>query len=116
MLVGVDLRDRQAPVNVGQVHEEIRFRGTAARGGTRGDRAFVKISRTGVKVGIRAIGYCSEFKVIAALRGSATSVAVLCSTISDGAVIDVSPRTAAVGAFPDTLIAIVRVGVPNVHF
>src|SRR5580698_3280929 len=114
MLRGMNLSDGAASVSVREVQKCIRTR-TAAGRGSADDIAFIKVDRSRVKIGDVAVAvrHCGELQVVAALFGSA---AQLVAAIDNARVADLGPGVAAVGRFPDALIEIICVHVPDIHF
>src|SRR5580698_3511417 len=114
MLRGMNLSDGAASVSVREVQKCIRTR-TAAGRGSADDFAFIKVDRSRVKIGDVAVAvrHRGELQVVAALFGS---TAELVAAIDNARVADLGPGAAAVGRFPDALVEIVCVHVPDIHF
>src|SRR5579862_6629873 len=114
MLRGMHLRDGAATVSVRQVQECIRSRAVAGRRRAY-DLALIKIDGSGIEIGNSAVAvwYRRKFQIVAALFRSTTE---LVTAIDNAHVVNLGPGIAAIRGFPDALIEIVCIHVPDIHF
>src|SRR5580704_12558706 len=104
--------DPTASVGVGEIEKRI-LTGAGAGGGEAGDLALIKVDGAGVEVGGSAVGDSGEFQVVGAILGAAADGV---AAIGDAGFVERSPAAAVVESCPDTLVIIVGIDVPDVHF
>jgi len=100
MLIRMNVRDLQASVDVGQVHE-----GISSTGGISGIYgALEDVDGPGVEIGgSTAVGHCGQLQVVFTLLDSATVGAGIAAGI-DSDCADLCPAVASVLALPDSAI------------
>src|SRR5947209_16930553 len=79
-----------------------------------GDRALIKVSCARVDIGSTAIWNGGEREIVSALRGAATAEQV--AAVGYCGIVDLRPGSPAVQTLPNTLIEIIGIHVPDVHF
>ena len=112
MLIRMYAGNIAASINVREVLKSLTPTAITERRGV-SNCAFVDVGCSGINIGGASVGNCRERQVINTLRRAAATEKI--SAVCDSGTIELAPGSSFVQSFPDPLVDVVCIDIPDVH-